>query len=84
MLIVGGITALQNSTIVTGLPFAFVMVLLMFGLYKDSQRHSLPAQLSGRHNDPDGARTIALTWRQRLRRGMSFPDQALPRSFSPR
>jgi drug/metabolite transporter (DMT)-like permease len=83
MLIVGGITALQNSTIVTGLPFAFVMVLLMFGLYKDSQRHSLPAQLSGRHNDPDGARTIALTWRQRLRRGMSFPDQEMASAFLP-
>jgi choline/glycine/proline betaine transport protein len=66
-----------------GLPFAFVMVLLMFGLYKalrvegfrdDSRRHSLPAQLSGRHTSPDGDRTVALTWRQRLRRSMSFPN----------
>ncbi len=84
MLIVGGITALQNATIVMGLPFAFVMVLLMFGLYKalrveaireDSQRYSLPAQLSGRHNSPDGDRAVALTWQQRLRRSMSFPDK---------
>ena len=84
MLIVGGITALQNATIVMGLPFAFVMVLLMFGLYKalrveaireDSQRYSLPAQLSGRNNSPGGDRALALTWRQRLRRSMSFPDK---------
>ncbi|MDQ3376699.1 MAG: choline BCCT transporter BetT [Actinomycetota bacterium] len=84
MLIVGGITALQNATIIFGLPFAFVMVLLMFGLYKalrveaireDSQRYSLPAQLSGRHNLPHGDRAVALTWRQRLRRSMSFPDR---------
>lgn len=34
MLIVGGITALQNATIIMGLPFAFVMFMLMFGLYK--------------------------------------------------
>ena len=34
MLIVGGITALQNATIIMGLPFAFVMLMLMFGLYK--------------------------------------------------
>ena len=83
MLIVGGITALQNATIVMGLPFAFVMVLIMFGLYKslrveaireDSQRYSLPAQLSGRNN-PDGGRMAALTWRQRLKRSMSFPDK---------
>jgi choline/glycine/proline betaine transport protein len=83
MLIVGGITALQYATIIMGLPFAFVMVLVMFGLYKslrvegfreDSRRHSLPAQLSGRSTGPDGDRTVALTWRQRLRRSMSFPD----------
>lgn len=83
MLIVGGITALQSATIVMGLPFAFVMVLIMFGLYKalrveaireDSQRYSLPAQLSGRNN-PDGDRMSALTWRQRLKRSMSFPDK---------
>lgn len=83
MLAVGGITALQNATIIMGLPFGFVMVLLMFGLYKalrveglreDSRRHSLPAQLSGRSADPDVDRRVALTWRQRLRRSMSFPD----------
>ena len=84
MLIVGGITALQNATIIFGLPFAFVMVLLVFGLYKalrveaireESQRYSLPAQLSGRHNHPQGDRTVALTWQQRLRRSMSFPNR---------
>ena len=84
VLVVGGITALQNATIVMGLPFGFVMVLLMFGLYKalrveaireDSQRYSLPAQLSGRHNSPTGDRLVELTWRQRLRRSMSFPDR---------
>jgi choline/glycine/proline betaine transport protein len=83
MLIVGGITALQNATIIMGLPFAFVMVLLMLGLYKalrverfreDSWRHSLPARLSGRSTSPDDDRTVALTWQQRLRRSMSFPD----------
>ncbi|MGI8650133.1 MAG: choline BCCT transporter BetT [Rubrobacter sp.] len=84
MLLVGGIPALQNATIVMGLPFGFVMVLLMFGLYKalrveaireDSQRHSLPAQLSGRSSDSDGGRSTALNWRQRLKRSMSFPNQ---------
>jgi choline/glycine/proline betaine transport protein len=34
MLIVGGVPALQNATVVMGLPFGFVMVLVMIGLYK--------------------------------------------------
>ena len=83
MLVVGGITTMQSATIIMGLPFGFVMVLLMFGLYKalrvegfreDSIRHSLPARLSGRSTNPDGDRGVARTWQQRLRRSMSFPD----------
>jgi choline/glycine/proline betaine transport protein len=90
MLIVGGITALQYATIIMGLPFGFVMVLLMFGLYKalrverfweDSRRHSLPARLSGRNTSLDADRTVALTWRQRLRRSMSFPDREKASEF---
>ncbi len=84
MLVVGGITALQNATIVMGLPFGFVMVLLMLGLYKalrveayreDSRRYSLPARFSGRSTSLDGDRSVALTWRQRLKRSMSFPSR---------
>ncbi|AHY47391.1 bcct: transporter, betaine/carnitine/choline transporter (BCCT) family [Rubrobacter radiotolerans] len=84
MLIVGGITALQSATIVMGLPFGFVMVLLMFGLFKalrveaireDSRRYSLPARFSGRSMSLNGDRTAALSWRQRLRRSMSFPSR---------
>lgn len=90
MLVVGGITALQNATIIMGLPFGFVMVLVMFGLYKalrveglreDSQRHSLPAQLSGRSTTHGDDRTVARTWRQRLRRTMSFPDREVASEF---
>ncbi|MDN5697295.1 MAG: choline BCCT transporter BetT [Rubrobacter sp.] len=88
MLIVGGITALQNATIIMGLPFGFVMVLLMFGLYKalrvegireDSQRQSLPARLSGRANGDE--RAASRSWRLRLRRSMSFPDHEEARHF---
>ncbi|TQN41162.1 choline/glycine/proline betaine transport protein [Blastococcus colisei] len=34
MLLVGGVPALQNATIIMGLPFGFVMVLVMVGLYR--------------------------------------------------
>ncbi|MDP8940887.1 MAG: choline BCCT transporter BetT [Actinomycetota bacterium] len=90
MLLVGGIAALQNATIVMGLPFGFVMVLIMLGLYKalrveayreESRRYSLPARLSGRSTGLDGDRAVELTWRQRLRRSMSFPDRAKATAF---
>ena len=90
MLVVGGITTMQSATIIMGLPFGFVMVLLMFGLYKalrvegfreDSIRHSLPARLSGRSTTTDGDRGITRTWQQRLRRSMSFPDHKRASQF---
>ncbi|MDQ3716177.1 MAG: choline BCCT transporter BetT [Actinomycetota bacterium] len=84
MLSVGGITALQNATIIMGLPFAFVMVLVMIGLYKallvegyraESRQPSLHTALSGRSSAPGGSHHEQ-QWRQRLGRAMDFPDRA--------
>lgn len=70
MLIVGGITALQYATIVMGLPFAFVMVLVMIGLFKalESERSqataarlSLTTHLAGREPQHH-----AVSWRERM------------------
>jgi choline/glycine/proline betaine transport protein len=81
MLIVGGITALQNATIIMGLPFGFVLVLVMFGLFKalqvegireDTRLQSMPARLSGRTTG-GGERAAAWSWRHRLKRSMTFP-----------
>jgi choline/glycine/proline betaine transport protein len=81
MLIVGGVTALQNATIIMGLPFAFVLILVMYGLYgalrveglrEDSRLASMPSRLSGRATRVE--RPEEWTWRQRLRRSMHFPD----------
>ncbi|WNV73646.1 choline BCCT transporter BetT [Geodermatophilus sp. DSM 44513] len=43
MLVVGGVPALQNATIIMGLPFAFVMVLVMVGLHRALRLESLRA-----------------------------------------
>jgi choline/glycine/proline betaine transport protein len=84
MLIVGGVPALQNATIVMGLPFAFVMVLVMVSLFKAlrveshraaSHAQSLPGRLSGR-TPPAVDRRSTRTWRTRLGRAMSFPGRA--------
>lgn len=82
ILSVGGVTALQNATIIMGLPFAFVMVLVMAGLYKalrieahlqDSRAGALPGVLSGRSGAPGGSPHA--TWQSRVRRMMTFPSR---------
>jgi choline/glycine/proline betaine transport protein len=89
MLVVGGVPALQSATIIMGLPFAFVMVLVMYGLYKalrlealhaESQEHSLRSSLSGR-SVPGADRADVLGWRHRLERAMSFPGRERAEEF---
>lgn len=72
MLIVGGVSALTNATIIMGLPFSFVMILVMWGLSRalrvegfrtDASRTALSAPMTAR------------TWRQRLARAMNFPGK---------
>lgn len=82
ILSVGGIYALQYATVIMGLPFAVVLVLVMIGLYKalrvegyraESARASMHGMLSGRSTHREGR---PLTWRQRLTRAMDFPSMA--------
>jgi choline/glycine/proline betaine transport protein len=89
MLFVGGVPALQNATIIMGLPFAFVLVLVMYGLYKalrveamhaDSQQQSLRTSISGR-SAADGHRHGAPGWRLRLDRAMTFPGPERAEEF---
>lgn len=79
MLYVGGIPTLQSATIVMGLPFAFVIYLVMYGLFKslrlellqqDSTRRALHGAMSGRAVDGRQG-----DWRNRLARSMSFPGK---------
>ena len=73
MLVVGGITALQSATVVMGLPFAVVMVLVMLGLHRalegerkhaDALIASVRSSVVGSHAAP-GAQG---SWRARLAR----------------
>jgi choline/glycine/proline betaine transport protein len=91
MLLVDGVPALQSATVIMGLPFGFVMVLVMWGLFKalrveayraDSLRHTLPGRLSGRSEveapePPHRSRP----WRQRLSRALAFPEMAKVQEF---
>lgn len=74
MLMTDGVPALQNTTVIMGLPFSFVIFFIMAGLYKSlkvedfrrvsSLTTSAPAPLYGNGK---------LNWKQRLGRVMNFP-----------
>ena len=85
MLIVGGVETLQNATIIMGLPFAIVMVLLTIGLYKalhadilaiDGSRRSWPVLLSARVGRGSTVATTTPDWQTRLQHALSTPDRA--------
>lgn len=96
ILAAGNIYALQYATIIIGLPFAFVMIGVMWGLWRalsiegnmaDSRAGSLPAALSGRSTgdpvaDAQGVRARPhVPWQARLRRAMDFPDASKAEEF---
>ncbi|MFE1083879.1 MULTISPECIES: choline BCCT transporter BetT [Brevibacterium] len=85
MLLVGGIGALQNATVIMGLPFAFVVILVMIGLYKalrveanrvDSVDTTLPGSLARRSRGPGHE-----TWQRQLGRVLSFPNKTRAEEF---
>ncbi|MGB3699087.1 MAG: choline BCCT transporter BetT [Gordonia sp. (in: high G+C Gram-positive bacteria)] len=86
MLMIGGISTLQQATVIMGLPFAIVVLLMMLGLFRalqveatwvDSQRTALSRALS--HRASGGT---ALNWRQRVARAVRFPDADDARRFT--
>ncbi|MDO5033977.1 MAG: choline BCCT transporter BetT [Actinomycetaceae bacterium] len=88
MLLVGGIPALQNATIVMGLPFSFVMVLVMIGLIKAlseddrtlrSRERSLRNTIVGA-----GAELVNPSWRDRLARTFEQVSPAQARRYMDR
>ncbi|WP_025274240.1 choline BCCT transporter BetT [Haloglycomyces albus] len=81
MLLVDGITALQNATVIMGLPFSFVLYLIGFGLWKalrveslrtEAKRASYHASVAERSTVDRGS---SRTWRQRVSRTMSYPGK---------
>ncbi|OOC57319.1 MULTISPECIES: choline BCCT transporter BetT [Nocardiopsis] len=82
MLIVGGVDALTNATIIMGLPFSVVMLLIIWGLYKalrierfrqDAFRTTLTSSLSDRTTSE--RRGPERNWRQRVARAVNFPGK---------
>ncbi|MBP7769958.1 MAG: BCCT family transporter [Aliarcobacter sp.] len=81
LLIAGGLGALQSASIIIALPFAIVMLIACWGLYKalkletirnESLKHHMNA---GRHGKTSG------TWKIRLNRIIEFPKVDETRRF---
>lgn len=90
ILAAGNILALQYATVIIGLPFAFLMIGVMWGLYQalsveahlaDSRAGIPPGALSGRSNAVEQSSRPDVPWQARVRRVMTFPGRDRAEAF---
>jgi len=74
MLMVNGVTALQKTTVIMGLPFSFVIFFVMTGLYKSLrvEDHRRASSVASTPPMPV-SREDRLNWKQRISRVMNYP-----------
>ncbi|AGB81737.1 choline/carnitine/betaine transport [Serratia sp. FGI94] len=74
MLMTNGVSALQNATVIMGLPFSFVIFFVMAGLYKSLkvEDYRKAGALSTSAPTPASSNEV-LNWKQRLSRVMNYP-----------
>ncbi|WP_334122182.1 choline BCCT transporter BetT [Glutamicibacter sp.] len=86
MLFVDGVPTLQGATVIMGLPFSFVLVFIMLGLFKslrmegalaDSYQNNMHKVLSSRM----GANSDRRNWKQRMTRAMTYPGRRSAKKF---
>ncbi|MBU3847332.1 MAG: choline transporter [Candidatus Acinetobacter avistercoris] len=75
MLMANGITALQNTTIIMGLPFSFVIFLVMAGLYKSLRLEDFRQASTHMNAAPVVGNVDILNWKKRLSRVMLHPTR---------
>lgn len=74
MLMANGITALQNTTIIMGLPFSFVIFFVMAGLYKSLRLEDFRQASTSLNAAPVVGNVDILNWKKRLSRVMLHPS----------
>ena len=86
MLFVDGVPTLQGATVIMGLPFSIVLLLVMLGLFKSLRIES--ALASSYKNTMHEALTSRLgsvndrrSWKQRLARSMTYPGLKAARRY---
>lgn len=74
LLIAGGLGALQSASITIALPFAFIMLIACWGLYKALQLESIRYESLKHHMNAGRHGEISGTWQNRLSRLIEFPE----------
>jgi len=74
MLMTNGISALQNTTVIMGLPFSFVIFFVMAGLWKSLKVEDHRRVSASRETAPYiPSSSDRLSWKKRLSRLMNYP-----------
>ncbi|WP_075182511.1 choline transporter [Pantoea sp. 1.19] len=82
MLMTNGISALQNATVIMGLPFSFVIFFVMAGLYKSLKVEDFRRVSAGRDTAPyPVVGQDRLSWKKRVSRLMNYPGSRYTRQM---
>lgn len=81
MLMANGVTALQNTTIIMGLPFSFVIFFVMAGLYKSLRLEDFQQASTSLNAAPVVGNVDILNWKKRLSRVMLHPSLSQTRTM---
>lgn len=81
MLMANGVTALQNTTIIMGLPFSFVIFFVMAGLYKSLRLEDFRQASTSLNAAPVVGNVDIFNWKKRLSRVMLHPSLSQTRSM---
>lgn len=81
MLMANGVTALQNTTIIMGLPFSFVIFFVMGGLYKSLRLEDFRQASTSLNAAPVVGNVDILNWKKRLSRVMLHPSLSQTRTM---
>ncbi|MDH5819130.1 MULTISPECIES: choline transporter [Acinetobacter] len=81
MLMANGVTALQNTTIIMGLPFSFVIFFVMAGLYKSLRLEDFRQASTSMNAAPVVGNVDIFNWKKRLSRVMLHPSLPQTRSM---
>ena len=81
LLIAGGLGALQAASIAIALPFAVIMLIACWGLYKALSLEAIRYQSQQHHMNASRHGKISGTWQNRLSRIIEFPKTSETKRF---
>jgi len=81
LLMAGGLGALQSATIASALPFAIIMLVLVFGLFKGMRADVAQKRAATGPRHGQAYPQAGITWQRRLALALNTPDQKAIVSF---